>query len=66
LEVALLKCIGECRGESENAVHHRHASLWCIEILPRLATPAGFEPGSRIIVNNQIPDQATVDPRASL
>jgi len=42
------------------------SGLRCIEILPRLSTPAGFEPGSRIIVNNQAPDQATADLRTCL
>jgi hypothetical protein len=63
--MALLRCIGECRGESEDAVHRRHASPWCIEIPPRLATPAGCEPGPRIIVDNQAPEQAAADLRAS-
>jgi UDPglucose--hexose-1-phosphate uridylyltransferase len=37
---------------------HRHANHWFIDILPRLTTPAGFELGSRIVVNVQTPEVA--------
>ena len=37
---------------------HRGASHWFIDVLPRLTTPAGFELGSRIVVNAQTPEAA--------
>ena len=43
---------------------HRHASHWYIDVLPRLTIPAGFELGSRIVVNVQAPEQAAVELRA--
>jgi len=43
---------------------HRAAAHWFIEILPRLTTPAGFELGSRIVVNVQTPERAAADMRA--
>lgn len=43
---------------------HRSAAHWFIEILPRLTTPAGFELGSRIVVNVQPPEQAAAELRA--
>lgn len=45
---------------------HRSASHWFIEILPRITTPAGFELGSRIVVNVQPPERAAADLRAAL
>ena len=45
---------------------HRAASHWFIEILPRLTTPAGFELGSRIVVNVQPPERAAAELRAAL
>lgn len=44
---------------------HRAASHWFIEILPRVTTPAGFELGSRIVVNVKAPDQAASELRAA-
>jgi UDPglucose--hexose-1-phosphate uridylyltransferase len=44
---------------------HRSASHWFIEILPRLTTPAGFELGSRIVVNVKVPEQAASELRAA-
>jgi UDPglucose--hexose-1-phosphate uridylyltransferase len=44
---------------------HRSASHWFIEILPRLTTPAGFELGSRIVVNVQPPERAAAELRAA-
>jgi UDPglucose--hexose-1-phosphate uridylyltransferase len=35
---------------------HRLANHWFIDITPRLTTPAGFELGSRIIINTQPPE----------
>ena len=37
---------------------HRLANHWFIDILPRLSTPAGFELGSRIVINTQPPESA--------
>ena len=37
---------------------HRGANHWLIEIMPRITTPAGFELGSRIIVNVLAPEGA--------
>ncbi len=37
---------------------HRSANHWLIDIVPRLNTPAGFELGSRIIVNITPPETA--------
>ncbi|MCL4800835.1 MAG: hypothetical protein KJ025_14675 [Burkholderiales bacterium] len=45
---------------------HRSASHWFVEILPRLSTPAGFELGSRIVVNVQPPERAAAELRAAL
>jgi UDPglucose--hexose-1-phosphate uridylyltransferase len=45
---------------------HRSASHWFIEILPRLTTPAGFELGSRIVVNVQTPERAATELRAQI
>jgi UDPglucose--hexose-1-phosphate uridylyltransferase len=45
---------------------HRSASHWFVEILPRLTTPAGFELGSRIVVNVQTPERAAVELRAQI
>jgi UDPglucose--hexose-1-phosphate uridylyltransferase len=45
---------------------HRHANHWFIEIVPRLTTPAGFELGSRIVVNTLYPEQAAAELRAAL
>jgi len=45
---------------------HRHANHWFIEIVPRLTTPAGFELGSRIVVNIQAPEAAAAELRANL
>lgn len=45
---------------------HRGANHWFIEILPRLTTPAGFELGSRIVVNVQAPERAASELRAAL
>jgi UDPglucose--hexose-1-phosphate uridylyltransferase len=45
---------------------HRHANHWFIEIVPRLTTPAGFELGSRIVVNVQAPEAAAAELRANL
>jgi UDPglucose--hexose-1-phosphate uridylyltransferase len=46
-------------------VVHRGASHWFIELLPRLTTPAGFELGSRIVVNVKSPEQAASELRAA-
>jgi UDPglucose--hexose-1-phosphate uridylyltransferase len=43
---------------------HRSAAHWFIEILPRITTPAGFELGSRIVVNVQTPERAATELRA--
>ena len=45
---------------------HRSASHWFIEILPRVTTPAGFELGSRIVVNVKAPEQAASELRAAV
>ena len=45
---------------------HRHANHWFIDVLPRLSTPAGFELGSRISINVQMPEQAAAELRAQL
>jgi galactose-1-phosphate uridylyltransferase len=45
---------------------HRSASHWFIEILPRITTPAGFELGSRIVVNVKAPEKAAHELRAAL
>jgi len=37
---------------------HAGANHWYIDILPRLTTPAGFELGSRIVVNVRSPETA--------
>ena len=42
---------------------HRLANHWFVEILPRITTPAGFELGSRIVVNIQTPEQAAAELR---
>ena len=44
---------------------HRLANHWFIEVLPRLTIPAGFELGSRIIVNIQTPERAAAELRAA-
>jgi len=43
---------------------HRLANHWFIDITPRLTTPAGFELGSRIIINTQPPESAAAKLRA--
>jgi UDPglucose--hexose-1-phosphate uridylyltransferase len=43
---------------------HRLANHWFIDVLPRLTIPAGFELGSRIIVNIQTPERAAEELRA--
>lgn len=45
---------------------HRHANHWFIDIVPRLTTPAGFELGSRIVINVQTPEQAAAELRGCL
>jgi UDPglucose--hexose-1-phosphate uridylyltransferase len=45
---------------------HRSAAHWFIEILPRITTPAGFELGSRIVVNVQTPERAAAELRAQV
>jgi UDPglucose--hexose-1-phosphate uridylyltransferase len=45
---------------------HRHANHWFIEIVPRLTTPAGFELGSRIVINIQTPEAVATELRAGL
>jgi len=45
---------------------HRSASHWFIEILPRITTPAGFELGSRIVVNVQTPERAAAELRVQI
>ena len=47
-------------------VVHRSANHWFIELLPRVTTPAGFELGSRIVVNVKAPEQAASELRAAL
>ena len=44
---------------------HRLANHWFIELLPRTTTTAGFELGSRIVVNIQTPEQAAAELRES-
>jgi UDPglucose--hexose-1-phosphate uridylyltransferase len=44
---------------------HRHANHWFIEINPRLTTTAGFEMGSRIVINTKTPEQAAIELRAA-
>lgn len=43
---------------------HALANHWFIDLLPRLATPAGFEMGSRIVINTKPPEQAARELRA--
>jgi UDPglucose--hexose-1-phosphate uridylyltransferase len=43
---------------------HRLASHWFIDIVPRRTTPAGFELGSRIVINTQTPEHAAAELRA--
>jgi len=45
---------------------HQHANHWFIDVLPRLTIPAGFELGSRIVVNAMLPEQAAAELRAHL
>lgn len=45
---------------------HRSANHWFIEILPRLTTPAGFELGSRIVVNLTPPETVAQELRSHL
>jgi UDPglucose--hexose-1-phosphate uridylyltransferase len=45
---------------------HRGASHWFVEILPRITTPAGFELGSRIVVNVEPPEHAAAQLRTML
>lgn len=45
---------------------HRLANHWFIEIQPRLTTPAGFEMGSRIVINTRPAEQAAAQLRAAL
>lgn len=45
---------------------HRLASHWFIDVIPRLTTPAGFELGSRIVVNTRTPEQAAAELRIGL
>ena len=45
---------------------HRGANHWFIELLPRTATPAGFELGARIVVNAQPPEAAAAALREEL
>lgn len=45
---------------------HRLASHWFIDIVPRITTPAGFELGSRIVVNIRTPEQAAAELRARI
>jgi UDPglucose--hexose-1-phosphate uridylyltransferase len=45
---------------------HRAASHWYVEILPRLQTPAGFELGSRIVVNLKPPEEAAAQLRKAV
>lgn len=44
----------------------RHANHWFIDIVPRLITPAGFELGSRMVINPQPPESAAADLRVHL
>jgi len=43
---------------------HRLANHWFIDILPRLTTSAGFELGSRIIINTEPPERAAAKMRS--
>jgi len=45
---------------------HRHANHWFIDVQPRITLPAGFELGSRIVVNVQAPETAAQALRAQL
>jgi len=45
---------------------HRLANHWFVEIVPRLTTPAGFELGSRIVVNIQTPETVAAELRAGI
>jgi UDPglucose--hexose-1-phosphate uridylyltransferase len=45
---------------------HRFANHWFIDVMPRLTIPAGFELGSRIVVNIQTPEQAALELRSCL
>jgi len=68
---ALRACLGEPHfnlvvSSPPLDVVHRSASHWYIEILPRVTTPAGFELGSRIIVNVKAPEQAARELRAAV
>ena len=37
---------------------HRLANHWFIDVVPRVTTPAGFELGSRIVINTEPPERA--------
>jgi len=68
---ALRACLGEPHynlvvSSPPLDVVHRSASHWYIEILPRVTTPAGFELGSRIVVNVKAPEQAASELRAAV
>lgn len=43
---------------------HRSANHWFVDVQPRLTTPAGFELGSRIVVNVAAPERAAAELRA--
>jgi hypothetical protein len=43
---------------------HRRANHRFIDVLPRVTTPAGFEPGSRIVVKVTTPEPAAAELRA--
>jgi len=45
---------------------HRHANHWFIDVQPRVSLPAGFELGSRIVVNVRQPEEAARALRARL
>ncbi|MEJ2325325.1 MAG: hypothetical protein P8Y25_00295 [Chromatiaceae bacterium] len=45
---------------------HAGANHWYIDILPRLTTPAGFELGSRIVVNVHSPETVAEQLRSAL
>lgn len=45
---------------------HRLANHWFIDVQPRITLPAGFELGSRIVVNVQTPEAAAQTLRARL
>jgi len=67
---ALRACVGEPHynlvvSSPPLDVVHRSASHWFIEILPRITTPAGFELGSRIVVNVKAPERAASELRAA-